>query len=158
MDERGTKICQRRLDQYSGILSSIGRTQSARDLLRHARTLRHKGQFDEALKLLNEALCQAETEGDKRTEAQALGALGINSFMGKDYEQAEQYLKKAVKLHAQLGSANLGECVNYLIRTYKKLHRINEARQVIFEVQPMLLKDEERDKLQGLLAWLDGKN
>jgi tetratricopeptide (TPR) repeat protein len=129
-DERGIQICERRLEQFSGQISSKGRATSARDLLSHAQTLRRRRQFPEALATITEALQRAQAEQDEWAQAQSLGALGINSFYARDFGQAEQYLKEAVALHSRLGSANLGECAHYLARTYQKLRRYDEARQV----------------------------
>ena len=157
-DERGIRICQRRLEQFSGELSSIGRPLSARDLLRHARTLRHKGQSKDAINLVAEALRQARAEQDERTEAQALGALGINSFKTRDFRQAEQYLREAVELHSRLGSANLGECVSYLAWTYQRLKRSDDARRIVIEAMRNRLGDEQRMRLQELLAKLEDRN
>ncbi len=157
-DGRGIQICQRRLEQFSGQISNIGRVSSARDLLSHAQTLRRRGQFTEALTTITEALQQAQVEQDEWAEAQSLGALGINSFKTKDFPQAEQYLKKAVAMHSRLGSANLGECVNYLARTYGKLKRADEARRAVSDALNNNLRIEEREKLQELLAWLEGRN
>ena len=87
-------------------------------------------------------------------QARALGALGINSFKAKDYQQAEQYLKQAVELHSRLGSSNLGECSHYLARTYERLKQTDEARRVIMEALQGHLREEEIEKLKGLLTWL----
>ena len=66
-DERGVQICQRRLEQFSGSTSNIGRSLMAHDLLNHAQTLRHREEYAESIKLVSEALGQARAEGDEWT-------------------------------------------------------------------------------------------
>jgi tetratricopeptide (TPR) repeat protein len=157
-DERGIQICERRLEQFSGRISDKGRAPTARDLLSHAQTLRRKGQFAQALTTITQALRQAQAEQDEWAEAQSLGALGINSFKARNFLQAEQYLNKAVAMHARLGSAHYGECISYLARAYERLRRANEGRQTVREALNGNLRPEERERLQGLLAWLETRN
>ncbi|MFL6336016.1 MAG: tetratricopeptide repeat protein [Pyrinomonadaceae bacterium] len=157
-DERGVQICQRRLEQFSGHIPSAGRVATARDLLSHAQTLRRKGLFVEALKAITEALQQARAEQDEWAEAQALGALGINSFKARNFLQAEQYLKEAVAMHSRLNSANLGECVSYLARAYERLRRVEEGRELVRLALGSNLRPDEREKMQNLLEWLEGRN
>ena len=153
-DIRGIEICQRRLAQFAGELPSTGRTVSARDLFVHAQTLRHNKNYVEAMKWIEQALQRAQIEKDELTEAKALGALGINCYHKKDYVNAGNYLIKAVAMHFRLGTANLGECVHLLAQTYDKLDRREEAYKIITEILGGSLRDDERVKLQNLLAWM----
>lgn len=120
-----------------------------------ARSYSQLGQNDEATTVLNEALQYARMEQDMLSEAKALGALGIMSFMANDFFQAADHLEKAVEIHCSIESEHIGECTSYLTRSYSQLGRDDEARRLIAKVLGgSRLKPKERERLEQLLLRL----
>jgi hypothetical protein len=130
-NEKGIQICQRLLQKLRGGDVARPHGDTARDLLSRAHDLRRAKKPAEAALLMQKALVKAREDGDRRTEAMALGAIGMALLTEGRIDPAIAHLTDAVTLHDELGSHHHAECSLQLARALDKKGLRAEALTVL---------------------------
>ena len=118
----------RRLKFEKGIVKSLIQTAEAN---------RPLGNFIEGLKMQREALELSKKIGDKNSEANSTGFIGIEYFELKHFEESISYLKKAVAMRSSMAFHPVDRLYNvYIARAYIETRKYDSARHFLKAAAP----------------------
>jgi tetratricopeptide (TPR) repeat protein len=145
--EKALKIAERVMNMegaYGGKSRPTGRIRTSL-----ADIYSIKGEFDTALKLMNKALKQVETDETYFFDsAHYRFRLGIILLKKGDYNQAKTHLESSLKTDEQYGNVFFtGSTLYYLIITLCELDLINEAQKNLARLE-QIIKDTDDLRLQ----------
>lgn len=126
--------------QQNEQISSIGNTY-----MNIANTFLKLEVIDSAFYYANEALKAAQIQKDSLFVGQIAHNIGEIYLTTKEYQEAEQYFKQALKIFEQIqvpNKATILTTYQELGRVYIESNQLNEAEKVLLQAEQLLLKNE----------------